>query len=120
MTIPRELDEAALIDGASYPRILGQVILPLMKPVLATVVIIGFIGTWNDFMGPLIYLNDPLKLTVSVGLRWFDVSPSQTEGLPEHHLLMAACVMAAAPSMILFFVSQKVFVQGIVMSGIKG
>ena len=119
MSIPKELDEAAFIDGASYPYILSMILLPLMKPVLATVLVINFISTWNDFMGPLIYLNTAKKLTVSVGLRWFAVSPREG-GKPEDHLLMAACVMAAVPPIILFFAAQKQFVQGVVLSGIKG
>jgi len=66
-TIPNELDEAALIDGASYPRIFSTIILPLCKPVIATLAIITFLGSWNAFIGPMIYINTPEKFPISVG-----------------------------------------------------
>jgi len=119
MTIPRELDEAATIDGANPVGILFAILIPLMKPVLATVCVITFIGAWNDFMGPLIYLASPDKFTLALGIRYFNVTPGQA-GMPEEHLLMAACVMSTLPIIILFFSAQRYFVQGIVMSGIKG
>lgn len=118
MTIPREFDEAALIDGANYLRIFFNVLLPLLKPVLATVMVLNFIGTWNDFMGPLIYLNSPKKFTLALGMRYFSVN--RTISIPVEHLLMATCVMSTMPCLILFFSAQRYFVQGIVMSGIKG
>jgi ABC-type glycerol-3-phosphate transport system permease component len=119
LSVPRELDEAAIVDGASYPRVLVSILVPLMKPALATVAVINFIGGWNDFLGPLIYLNSPETFTLALGLRYFNVTPGQP-GLPENHLLMAAVVMATAPCILLFFLAQRVFVQGIVLSGIKG
>jgi len=119
MTLPREFDEAATIDGANPFRILVQVLAPLMKPVLATIAVITFIGGWDDFMGPLIYLASPDNFTLAVGLRYFNVAEGQP-GIPTQHLLMAACVMATSPIVILFFLAQRYFVQGIVMSGIKG
>jgi multiple sugar transport system permease protein len=119
MTIPRELDEAATIDGANPLRILFSVLIPLMKPVLATVCVITFIGGWNDFMGPLIYLASPERFTLALGIRYFNVTPAQA-GMPEEHLLMASCVMSTLPIIVLFFSAQRYFVQGIVMSGIKG
>jgi multiple sugar transport system permease protein len=119
MTIPRELDEAATIDGASPFRILVTVLLPLMKPVMATLTIMSIIWGWNDFMGPLIYLASPEKFTLALGLRYFDVVPDQAQ-FPQRHFLMAACVMSTTPIILLFFAGQRYFVQGIVMSGIKG
>ena len=120
-SIPRELDEAATIDGANPLRILGSVLLPLMKPVIATISVMSFIGGWNDFMGPLIYLATPEKFTVALGMRYFQVTPAgQSWGMPTDHLLMAACVMSTTPVILLFFSAQRYFVQGIVMSGIKG
>jgi multiple sugar transport system permease protein len=119
MSLPREFDEAARIDGASALRILLQVLLPLMKPVIATIAVIGFIGGWDDFMGPLIYLSTAENFTIALGLRYFSVAEGQP-GIPQTHLLMAACVMSATPVVILFFFAQRYFVQGIVMSGIKG
>lgn len=121
MSLPREFDEAATLDGANPVRILTTVLLPLMKPVLATISVISFIGSWNDFMGPLIYLATPEKFTVALGLRYFDVTPGEsTWGMPTEHFLMACCTMSATPIIVLFFAAQKYFVQGIVMSGLKG
>lgn len=119
MTLPREFDEAARIDGASSLRILIQVLVPLMKPALATIAVITFIGGWEDFMGPLIYLSSSENFTVALGLRYFAVAEGQP-GIPTTHLLMAACVMSTTPIVILFFLAQRYFVQGIVMSGLKG
>lgn len=119
MSLPRELDEAALIDGASYPRIFWSIILPLSGPVLATVAVISFIAGWNDFVNPLIYLHTPDKYTLAVGLNYFRSLP-ETSGMPTQHLLMAASVMVIAPVLLIFFAAQRYFVQGIVLSGIKG
>jgi multiple sugar transport system permease protein len=119
MTLPREFDEAAKIDGASTLRILVQVLLPLMKPVVSTIAVIGFIGGWGDFMGPLIYLASSENFTIALGLRYFAAAEGQP-GIPQTHFLMAACVMSTTPIVILFFFAQRYFVQGIVMSGIKG
>ncbi|MBM3188307.1 MAG: carbohydrate ABC transporter permease [Chloroflexi bacterium] len=118
-TIPRDFDEAATIDGANPLYILVMILVPNMKPVLATLSVLSFIGGWNDFMGPLIYLASPRQFTIALGLRYFQQAPGQY-GRPLEHLLMAACVMATAPIIILFFLAQRYFVQGIVMSGIKG
>jgi ABC-type glycerol-3-phosphate transport system permease component len=119
MSLPRELDEAAIIDGASYPRIFWNVLLPLCKPVLATVAVISFIAGWNDFVNPLIYLSSPETFTLAVGLNYFKSVP-ESSGMPLEHLLMAASVMVIAPVLIIFFAAQRYFVQGIVLSGIKG
>ncbi|MEA3406744.1 MAG: carbohydrate ABC transporter permease [Chloroflexota bacterium] len=125
MGIPLDLDESAEIDGAGPLRIFLTIILPLSKPVLGTVAALSFIGNWNNFMGPLIYLNDPEKLTVAVGLRVFSqgvTSSGMQAGLapPQYNLVMAASIVVAAPCLILFFVAQRYFVQGIVTTGIKG
>jgi multiple sugar transport system permease protein len=119
MTLPRDLDEAALIDGAGYFRIFWSILLPLCKPVLATLSIIIVIDTWSDFLGPLIYLNSPDKFTIAVGLHFFKQSP-EVGGQPLEHLLMAACILSMIPMITIFFLGQRFFVQGIVMSGIKG
>jgi multiple sugar transport system permease protein len=121
MTLPREFDEAATIDGANPIRILTTVLAPLMTPVLATIAVLSLIWGWNDFMGPLIYLTTPKKFTLALGMRYFQVSSSgQSWGMPTDHYLMAACVMATTPILIVFFSAQRYFVRGIVMSGIKG
>jgi ABC-type glycerol-3-phosphate transport system permease component len=119
MSLPRELDEAALIDGASYLRIFWSIILPLSGPVMATVAVISFIAGWNDFINPLIYVHTPDKYTLAVGLNYFRQLPDAA-GAPTQHLLMAASVMVIAPVLVIFFAAQRYFVQGIVLSGIKG
>lgn len=119
LSLPKDLDEAALIDGASYFRIFWSILLPLCKPVLATLAIIVIIDLWSDFQGPLVYLNSPEKFTVSVGLRFFNNAPD-VGGEPLQHLLMAACILSMLPVITIFFIGQRFFVQGIVMSGIKG
>ncbi len=119
MTIPRDFDEAAKIDGANSLRTLIYVLVPLCRPAVTTVAIFAFLSHWNDFIGPLIYLNTPERFTVSLGLRYFQTIPMEA-GEPKEHLLMAGAVMMAAPCAILFFLAQRYFVKGIVMSGIKG
>ncbi|HHX43758.1 MAG TPA: carbohydrate ABC transporter permease [Chloroflexi bacterium] len=119
MQLPREFDEAALIDGASYLRTFVSVLMPLIKPAVATVAIIVFMNSWNLFLEPLIYLTSNKYFTLAVGLRFWDAQPAQGE-LTLTHLMMAMCVLTAAPCIVLFFAAQRVFVRGIVMSGIKG
>ena len=119
LSLPKDLDEAALIDGASYFRIFWQILLPLCKAVVATIAVISFIGSWNDFVNPLIYLQLPEKFTLAVGLNYFKNQP-EMGGEPTQHLLMAASVMVIIPVIVLFFATQRYFVQGIVLSGIKG
>jgi multiple sugar transport system permease protein len=118
MSIPRELDEAALIDGAGPFRILVQVIVPLMKPALTTVAILGFLGHWNNFFGPFIYLNRAKLFTAAIGLRYFKVLPMEG-GEPKDHLLMAAAAIMTLPVLALFAAAQRYFVSGIVMTGLK-
>lgn len=121
--IPFDLDEAAKIDGASSWRVLWQIIIPLCKPALATLATLGFITNWNSFLGPLIFLKTESKYTVAVGLRYLQsavAGGSAVVSRPQDHLLMAAALMVALPCLILFFVGQKYFVQGIVTTGIKG
>ena len=123
MTIPREMDEAAEMDGAGPLRIFITILAPLSKPVIATAAALGFIWNWNNFMGPLIYLNDMEKLTAVLGLRIFAqgvTSAQLSAGPPKDNLLMAASIVVALPCLILFFVAQKYFVQGIATTGIKG
>ncbi len=114
MTIPRELDDAARIDGASYLGIFWRIILPMSKPALAAVAIFTFNASWNDFLGPLIYLHTPDKYTLAMGLRAF-----QDQYVTQWNLLMAASLMAIIPVVVIFFFAQKYFIQGIVFTGIK-
>ncbi|AEE97713.1 carbohydrate ABC transporter permease [Mahella australiensis] len=115
MTIPFELSDAARIDGCSEFRIFWQITVPLARPAIATVALFQFLGAWNDFMGPLIYLNDQTKYTISVGLQQFVGQYGTKWGL-----LTAASTVATLPVIILFFFTQKTFIQGIAMTGIKG
>jgi multiple sugar transport system permease protein len=115
MTIPRELSDAARIDGCSELTIYARIILPLAKPSLAVVALFQFIWVWNDFLGPLIYLKDQTSYTLSLGLQQFQ-SGYQTEWA----LLMAAASMMTLPIIILFFLTQRTFIQGITLTGIKG
>lgn len=119
MTLPIELDEAALIDGAGKIRILWKIILPNSGPALATVAIFAFMGHWNEFLGPLIFLNTKSKYTILLGL-WFLRTAGGEPGLPKDNLLMAGAVIATAPIIIIFFTAQKYFVRGIAMTGLKG
>lgn len=114
MTIPKDLDEAAIIDGASHPRILFQVLLPLIKPVLISIFLFTFILYWNDVMGPLIYISRNEQNTISQGLANFRAGFGT-----DYRAIMAACTMSIAPSVVLYFFGQKYFIEGIVMSGLK-
>jgi multiple sugar transport system permease protein len=121
MTIPKDLDEAALMDGAGYLRIFWQILMPLSVPALATAAILTFMGRWDAFLEPFIFLNSSVKFTVAIGIRYFQAVAGNADSA-EHkeHLLMAASVMMTAPIITLFFAAQRYFVRGIVMSGIKG
>ncbi|GMX67157.1 carbohydrate ABC transporter permease [Paenibacillus elgii] len=114
MNIPYELTESAKIDGASEFRIYWQVILPLSRPALYTVALLTFLHAWGDFLGPLIYLNDPEKWTLSVGLRSFIGEYKVSWGL-----LMAASTLFTVPIIALYFFVQKQFIQGITLTGFK-
>ena len=114
MTIPRELDEAAIIDGANYFQIFFKILLPLIKSALAVIAIFTFMGTWNDFLGPLIYLSDSDKYTLAIGLAQFKGNYAA-----QWNYLMAASTVVIMPIIVLFFVCQKYFVQGITLTGMK-
>lgn len=115
MTIPRSLSEAAYMDGASEFRIFYKIILPLAKPALATVALFQFMYSWNDFLGPIIYLNKSSLYTISLGLQQYVSSYGTQWGL-----LMAASTIATLPLIILFFFTQRTFIEGISISGLKG
>ena len=115
LTLPKELDEAAIIDGANPLQVLRFVIVPLSRPALITVAIFSTLFEWNDFLGPLIYLNDSRQFTLALGLAEFT-------GLytSQWHLLMAAATVVIAPVLILFFFAQRYFIEGIALTGTKG
>jgi len=119
MTIPKEYDEAAKIDGASSLRVLVQIIVPMSKPVFITLAIFAFLRSWNDFFYPLIYLNTLEKFTLQLGLQYFRRA-ADAGGEPTEHLLLAAAMVMTAPCIILFLTLQQYFVRGIVATGIKG
>jgi multiple sugar transport system permease protein len=118
LSIPRDLDEAATIDGANPLRILWSVLVPLMKPALTTVAILQFLSDWNDFFGPFIYLNRQELFTAAVGLRFFQYLPLETMD-PRDHLLMAAAAIMTIPVLTLFALAQRYFISGVVLSGLK-
>lgn len=113
--IPSELCEAARIDGLSEYGIWAKIMLPLSKPAIATLTIFTFVGTWNDFMGPLIYLRSDAVKTIQVGLRRFI-----QEYTSDYHLIMAASLCSLIPVAIVFLFMQRYFIEGIATSGIKG
>jgi len=115
LTIPRDLDEAAELDGANTLQILWDILLPLARPAVVTVALFAFIEQWSDFLEPFIYLSSPENLTLQVGLRWFS-----TQYGTQFHLMMAGSVLAMAPVVLLFFFAQKQFIQGITLTGLKG
>lgn len=115
LTIPKDLIDAARVDGCSTLRIYWQVVLPLSIPALATVALFTFMGSWNDFMGPLIYVVDEAKYTLSLGLAMFKGRFASRYGE-----MMAVSVLLTLPIIVLFFFTQKTFIQGIKTSGMKG
>lgn len=114
-TIPKELDEAAYVDGANHFTIYWRIILPLSKPALIVIGLFSFMNTWNDFMGPLVYLNEESKYTVALGLQMF-----QSLHSAQWHLLMAASMVVITPVIIVFFIGQRYFIEGITLTGLKG
>ncbi len=115
MTIPTDLEDAAKIDGCSLFGIYWRIMLPLIKPALAALTIMTFMGSWNNFMGPLIYINSPEKMTLAYGLQLFQGAHSA-----EYGLLMAASTLVMLPVLLVFFFTQRYFIQGITLTGIKG
>jgi len=118
LTIPPDSEEAARIDGASRLRIWWSVVLPQARPAVATVLIFTFIGTWNDFFGPLLYLNSPEKATLTLGLNLMKTQVLGS-GVVEWNVLMAASLLVLAPNVILFFLAQRHFIRGISMGAVK-
>ncbi|MDW8289994.1 MAG: carbohydrate ABC transporter permease [Armatimonadota bacterium] len=115
LTIPQELSDAARLDGCSEWRIFWQIIVPLSVPALATVALFAFIGAWTDFINPLIYLTDESTYTLAVGLQTFVGRHSS-----EWNLLMAAATVVTLPLIVVFFFTQKLFIEGITLTGMKG
>lgn len=115
LTIPAELDEAAKMDGATYPTIFWRVVMPLSKPAVTTIALFAFMGAYKDFMGPLIFLNSESRYTLELGLQAF-----QTIHGTHYNYMMAAAILVSLPVILLFFVGQRYFIEGITLTGIKG
>jgi multiple sugar transport system permease protein len=114
--LPKDYEEAAILDGANYFGIWWRIMLPLSKPALGAVGILSFMFHYNDFLGPLLYINDNLKYPLSLGLQQFRAPFGGTA----YHLLMAASLATVLPPILVFFATQRFFIQGIVVSGVKG
>jgi len=114
MTLPRDLDDAARIDGCSSFGVFWRVILPMSQPVMAMIIVLVFNGQWNEFLNALIYLQNQRNFTLALGLRMF-----QGEAAASWHLLMAASLLTMLPVLALFFAAQRYFMQGIVFTGVK-
>jgi multiple sugar transport system permease protein len=114
-TLPMEYDEAAYCDGASSLYVWGRIILPLSKAPLAVVTVFSLLAFWNDFMGPLIYMNDPDMRTLAVGLQFF-----REQFTTQWSLLMAAATLMTIPVLLLFFAAQRFFMQGLLLTGLSG
>lgn len=115
MGIPKEYDEAALVNGANYFVIYSRIILPMAKPVLCSVGVFTFMNTWNDFMGPLLYLDKPELKTVSLALQNF-----MGQHTSQWNLLMAVATVITVPMIVVYFAAQRYFIEGITFSGLKG
>jgi multiple sugar transport system permease protein len=115
-SLPKELDESAMIDGCGKFGIYTRIVMPLTTPALITTVLFTFLWTWDDFFNQLLYLNSPSKYTVPMGLRLFVDSSGMSSWGP----MFAMSVLSLVPCFILFFSLQKYFVQGIITTGIKG
>jgi multiple sugar transport system permease protein len=118
LSIPSEIEEAALIDGCSPMQMFWLIVIPMSKPALLTVVLISFLAQWNDFLGPLLFLNDPEKYTLAVGVQFFQ--GAQMGDAPKWHWLMAITVLMSLPVLALFFLAQRKFVEGFNVGGLKG
>ncbi|MBX2999882.1 MAG: carbohydrate ABC transporter permease [Caldilineaceae bacterium] len=116
MTLPEELSDAARVDGASELRIFSQITLPLALPALAVVALFQFIGSWNDYFGPLIYLSNKARYPISLGI----ANMQSSYGFSNFAWIMAATCMSVLPIIILFFFAQRTFIEGIALTGLKG
>ena len=116
LTINRELDDAAKLDGASEIRIFWEIILPLSKPALATIAVISFVANWNDFLNPLIYLNDSDKFTLALGINFLRQARTN---ITDPAVQMAGAILYVLPPVVLLFAAQRYFVEGIVTTGMK-
>lgn len=117
-TIPNEIEEAAVIDGANTVQIFTRVMLPLVKPAILAIAVLSFTGNWNNFQGPLIYINSIDKYPVILGLYAF--SESLSKEAPKWHYMMAMTVIMSVPIVILYFFAQRYFIEGLTVGAVKG
>ncbi len=115
MTVPNELEDAAIIDGCGLPRIYWHIMLPQAKPVISTVAIFAFTSSWKNFLGPLVYLNKLQNFTVPLGLSFF-----QGQFATHYTMLMAGTTLSVVPILVVYFLAQDYFIKGIVTTGLKG
>ena len=118
LTIPKEIEEAAVIDGANTFQIYYQIMLPLIKPALLALGVLIFRGNWNNFRGPLIYLNTTVMFPLVVALKFFQESLSKEA--PKWHYMMAMSTVMALPILVLYFAAQRYFIEGLTMGAVKG
>jgi multiple sugar transport system permease protein len=118
MSIPREIEEAARIDGANPFQVYWNVMLPLVKPALLAIAVLSFIGNWNNFLGPLIYLNTGEKYPMIMALKFFEQSLSKEA--PLFHYMMAMSTIMSLPLLVLYFLMQRTLIEGITVGAVKG
>jgi len=118
LSVPKDMEEAAVIDGANTFHIYYMIMLPLVKPALLALGVLMFQGNWNNFMGPLLYLNTPVQFPMVLALKFFQESLSKEA--PKWHYMMAMSVVMAAPLLALYFVAQRYFIEGLTIGGVKG
>jgi multiple sugar transport system permease protein len=118
MTIPREIEEAAVMDGANPVQLFGQIMLPLVKPALLAIAVLSFTGNWNNFQGPLIYINSPQLYPVILAL--YSFSESLSKEAPKWHYMMAMTIIMSLPVIALYFVAQRAFIEGLTVGSVKG
>jgi len=118
MTIPREVEEAAVMDGANPLQLFSQIMLPLVKPALLAIAVLSFTGNWNNFQGPLIYINSPQLYPVILAL--YSFSESLSKEAPKWHYMMAMTVIMSLPIVVLYFVAQRYFIEGLTVGSVKG
>lgn len=118
LSIPRDIEEAAVMDGANVAQIYGYIMLPLIKPIMLAIAVLSFGANWNNFQGPLLYLNTAEQFPLALALRFFDQSLSKEA--PQWNYMMALATMMAAPVLLLYFLAQKQFLEGINVGAVTG
>ena len=118
MGVPPEIEEAAVIDGANPLQIFTQVMLPLVKPALLAIAVLSFTGNWNNFQGPLVYINTPAKYPVILAL--YSFSESLSKEAPKWNYMMAMTVIMSLPIVALYFSAQRYFIEGLTVGSVKG